>query len=210
VFQFSVSRTSERFLSPSANEPIAFRDVLGMVTATNYKAAKKLLDFIHRGELKILSSRPRSLKVSKDDCPVVVYGFSGLTDRRTATFIKNVISMRPYMESLSNKDFLQMVIDCSMACYECMIECSQIQDNEMARAAYNLNRKTAYCCFNLAKDFIQNHRCSGYLLLSCEKACKENLSLCKKYTSKKFKDCKALCELCAASCRNEYQKVVLN
>jgi len=104
------------------------------------------------------------------------------------------------MNANENRELLQNLIECAMACEACASACLNEEDVGMMARCIELDRDCADTCFYTSKLVLRNSEISDSALGLCEEMCRLCAEECRKHEHDHCRECAEACERCAEAC----------
>jgi hypothetical protein len=101
-----------------------------------------------------------------------------------------------------NYELLQKLLECAMACEDC-VKADRQQGNRLTNCA-RLNRDCSDICLQAISFLKRNSELTGQYLKLCEKVCLLCAEACKNIYTGNCQYCATVCANCAVACQRYY------
>jgi hypothetical protein len=113
------------------------------------------------------------------------------------------------MESQKFQEVLQDLLDCSVSCERCVIDCISGSYPQKMETCIRLARDCKDVCGLQAKYLSRNSPIARHLMIVCEDLCRLCAEECSKHPQlKECSDCYKACIKCAETCKKQIMELV--
>jgi hypothetical protein len=113
------------------------------------------------------------------------------------------------MESQKYQEILRDLLDCSIACEQCVIDCISGSYPQKMDKCIRLARDCKDVCALQAKYISRNSPIAQHLMAVCEDLCRLCAEECARHPQlKECKDCYKACITCAETCKKQMMELV--
>mgnify|MGYP000373699248 CR=1 FL=1 len=109
----------------------------------------------------------------------------------------------------SHFDLVNTLIECALACEQCMSACLEEKDVTKMAHCIELDRDCAEICFLGAKLLLRDAEVAHEYLRICEKACRQCAEECSLHDHEHCKRCAEACRRCEQACHNHHGQETL-
>jgi len=111
------------------------------------------------------------------------------------------------MENTKYQDLIQKLINCALACENCVAACLSEEDVTMMVPCIKLNHDCADICLLAARLLQRDSDIALQYLLLCEEACRNCAAECGKHQHDHCQQCAEVCNTCAEACHAHHELI---
>jgi hypothetical protein len=109
-----------------------------------------------------------------------------------------------------HSELIQILMDCAIACEQCMSACLEESDVTTMAHCIELDRDCAEICFLSAKLLMRDSEIAHQYLKICEEACRLCAEECSMHEHEHCKRCAEQCRRCQQACHEHHSQKTLH
>jgi hypothetical protein len=109
--------------------------------------------------------------------------------------------------ALPHKALIDQLIDCGLACENCIAQCLRERDVNMMVRCMELDRDCADLCFQTARLLVRDSEIIERWVKACSEVCSLCAQECRKHEMDHCQLCANACEQCAKACHEHESKL---